>query len=114
MEKKINNDLAIVASQYLEGRFMTKNLTYFGKSKLLSQRQAKWSEHLSQFNMAIQFWSGHLEAKPDALTQRWNMHPKVKDKDFLEAKPQNHHPIFSMKQLPIAAKVMHLDDETSN
>ena len=23
MEKKINNDLAIVASQYLEGRFMT-------------------------------------------------------------------------------------------
>jgi len=24
MEKKINNDLAIVASQYLEGRFMTK------------------------------------------------------------------------------------------
>jgi len=55
-----------------------------------------------------------LEAKPDALTQRWNMHPKVKDKDFLEAKPQNHHPIFSMKQLPIAAKVMHLDDETSN
>ena len=30
-----------------------KNLTYFGKSKLLSQRQARWSEHLSQFNMAI-------------------------------------------------------------
>ena len=26
IEKKINNDLAIVASQYLEGRFMTKNL----------------------------------------------------------------------------------------
>jgi len=24
MEKKINNDLAIVASQYLEGRFMTQ------------------------------------------------------------------------------------------
>jgi len=27
IEKKINNDLAVVASQYLEGRFMTSHLS---------------------------------------------------------------------------------------
>jgi len=42
------------------------------------------------------------------------MHPKVKDKGSLEANPQNHRPIFSSKQLPIAAKAMRLDNETSN
>jgi len=42
------------------------------------------------------------------------MHPKVKNKGSSEADPQNHHPIFSSKQLPIAAKATCLDDETSN
>jgi hypothetical protein len=45
-----------------------KNLEYFSTSKVLTRRQARWSEFLSQFNMVICFHPGHLGAKPDSLT----------------------------------------------
>ena len=32
-----------------------KNLVYFSTSKVLSRRQARWSEYLSQFNLVIRF-----------------------------------------------------------
>jgi len=46
-----------------------KNLEYFSTSKVLSRRQARWSEFLSQFNLVIRFRPGKLGAKPDALTR---------------------------------------------
>ena len=46
-----------------------KNLEYFSTTKVLTQRQARWSEYLSQFNLVIRFCSGHLGTKPDALTR---------------------------------------------
>jgi len=46
-----------------------KNLEYFSTSKVLSHRQARWSEFLSQFNLVIRFRPGKLGAKPDALTR---------------------------------------------
>ena len=46
-----------------------KNLEYFSTSKVLSCRQAQWSEFLSQFNLVIRFRPGKLGAKPDALTR---------------------------------------------
>ena len=46
-----------------------KNLEYFSTSKVLSRRQARWSEFLSQFNLVIRFHPGKLGAKPDALTR---------------------------------------------
>src|SRR5882757_2524176 len=62
--------------QYLEGSgnlvdVVTdhKNLEYFATTKLLTRRQARWSEFLSQFNMVICFRPGKLGAKPDALTR---------------------------------------------
>jgi len=45
-----------------------RNLTYFSETKTLSQRLARWSEFLSQFNLSIKFWLGRLGKKPDALT----------------------------------------------
>jgi len=48
--------------QYLEGSGSPvdvvtdhKNLEYFATTKLLTRRQARWSEYLSQFNMVIRF-----------------------------------------------------------
>ena len=38
-----------------------KNLEYFATTKLLTRRQARWSEFLSQFNMIIRFRPGKLE-----------------------------------------------------
>jgi len=46
-----------------------KNLEYFSTSKVLSHRQARWSEFLSQFNLVICFHPRKLSAKPDALTR---------------------------------------------
>ena len=46
-----------------------KNLEYFSTTKVLTQRQARWSKYLSQFNLVIRFCPGHLGTKPDALTR---------------------------------------------
>ena len=46
-----------------------KNLEYFSTIKVLIQRQAWWSEYLSQFNLVIKFCSGCLGTKLDALTR---------------------------------------------
>ena len=45
-----------------------KNLEYFMITKQLSCRQAHWSEFLSRFNFAIQYCSGKLNNRADALT----------------------------------------------
>ena len=52
-----------------------KNLEYFSTTKILSRRQARWSELLSQLNLIICFCPGKLGAKPDALTRRWDVYP---------------------------------------
>ena len=46
-----------------------KNLEYFSTTKVLTQRQARWSEYLSQFNLVIRFCPSHLGTKPDTLTR---------------------------------------------
>jgi len=46
-----------------------KNLEYFLTTKILTHRQARWSEYLSQFNLVIRFHPRHLSAKLDALTR---------------------------------------------
>ena len=47
-----------------------KNLEYFSTTKLLTRRQAHWSEFLSQFNLGICFRPRKLGAKLDSLTRR--------------------------------------------
>jgi hypothetical protein len=46
-----------------------KNLEYFSTTKLLTHRQARWSEYLSTFNMVIRFRPGCLGGKPDTMTR---------------------------------------------
>ena len=57
-----------------------KNLEYFMSTKLLSHRQARWSEFLSRFNFKIVYRPGKAGAKPDALTRRSADLPKEEDK----------------------------------
>ena len=49
-------------------------------TKLLSRRQARWSEFLSRFNFKIVYRPGKAGAKPDALTRRSGDLPKEGDK----------------------------------
>ena len=66
--------------QYLEGSGTLidvitnyKNLKYFTTTKILTHRQACWSEYLSQFNMVICVCPGKLGVKPDALTELFTL-----------------------------------------
>src|SRR5467141_1223806 len=61
---------------YLEGSALLidvvtdhQNLQYFSTTKILTRRQAQWSEYLSGFNLIICFCPGKLGTKPDALTR---------------------------------------------
>src|ERR1700731_4119812 len=76
-----------------------KNLVYFSTVRLLTQRQARWSEFLSQFNFMIRFCPGQLGMKPDALTRRWDVYPKEGDSDYACVNPQNLQPMFTGGQL---------------
>ena len=49
-------------------------------TKLLSRRQARWSEFLSRFNFKIVYRPGKAGVKPDALTRRSGDLPKGGDK----------------------------------
>lgn len=92
--------------QYLEGPKTPvdvvtdhKNLEYFSTTKLLTRRQARWSETLSGYNMIIRFRPGRLGEKPDALTRRWDVYPKEGDSGYARVNPHNFRPIFTQEQL---------------
>jgi len=46
-----------------------KNLEYFSTTKVLTQRQVRWSKYLFQFNLVIKFCPSHLGTKLDTLTR---------------------------------------------
>ena len=47
-----------------------KNLEYFMTTKILSRRQARWSEFLSLFNFRIVYRPSKVGRKPNMLTQQ--------------------------------------------
>ena len=47
-----------------------KNLEYFASSKVLSRRQARWAEFLSEFWFKVVYRPGHLNTKADILSRR--------------------------------------------
>ena len=49
-----------------------KNLEYFASSKVLSRRQARWAEFLSEFWFKVVYRPGHLNTKADILSRRRN------------------------------------------
>ena len=81
-----------------------KNLEYFSTTKLLTRRQARWSEFLSQFNLVIHFRPRKLGTKPDSLTRRWDVYPKEGDRDYTKVNPQNFRPVFTQEQLALSLR----------
>ncbi|EJD32555.1 DNA/RNA polymerase, partial [Auricularia subglabra TFB-10046 SS5] len=76
-----------------------KNLEYFSTTKMLTRRQARWSEFLSQFNLLIRFRPGRLGGKPDALTHCYDVYLKRGDSGYASANPHNLRPVFTHEQL---------------
>src|SRR6202045_2396129 len=85
-----------------------KNLKYFSMVCLLTWRQARWSEFLSQFNFVIQFCPSQLGMKPDALTRHWDIYPKEGDSDYACINPQNLRPMFTGGQLILSLQASSL------
>src|SRR5882724_8773530 len=75
------------------------NLQYFSMTKILTRRQARWSEYLSGFNLIIRFRPRKLRTKPDALTRRWDVYLKEGNSDYASVNTQNYHPVFTSEQL---------------
>ena len=86
-----------------------KNLEYFSTSKVLTHRQARWSEFLSSFNLVIRFCPGKLGAKPDALTRQWDIYPKEGDSGYASVNPQNLQPVFTQEQLANSLRATYLE-----
>jgi len=76
-----------------------KNLEYFSTTKVLTQRQARWSKYLSQFNLVIRFHPGCLGTKSDALTRQWDIYPKGGNTGYATVNSHNFKPIFTQEQL---------------
>ena len=85
-----------------------KNLEYFSTTKVLTRRQACWSEYLSQFNLIIRFCPGKLGTKPDSLTRRWDVYPKGGNSDYATINPSNFHPTFTQEQISISLQATEL------
>lgn len=92
--------------RYLEGAVPAvdvvtdhKNLEYFSTTKLLTCRQAQWSEFLSAFNFMLRFCPGRLGGKPDALTRRWDVYLKEGDSGYTSVNPHNFRPVFTQEHL---------------
>ena len=91
-----------------------KNLKYFSTTKVLSRRQARWSEYLSAFNMVVHFRPGKLSEKPDSLTRWVDYYLKGGDRDYMLANLQNLRPIFSQEQLATSLCATRLQDVASD
>ena len=79
-----------------------KNLEYFSTTKVLTCRQAHWSEYLSQFNLVICFRPGKLGTKLDALTRRWDVYPKGGNSNYASVNPSNLLPMFTQGQISVS------------
>ena len=81
-----------------------KNLEYFATTKLLTRRQARWSEFLSGFTYTVRYRPGKQGLKPDSLTRRSDVYPQRGEGNYASANPQNLQTIFSEGQLIASAR----------
>jgi hypothetical protein len=89
-----------------------KNLEYFATTKVLTKRQARWAEHLAEYNFKVVYRPGNKNAKADMLSRRWDYAP-------LEGSEATQMSFFILGQLVLdmavvaGARVVHLGDTFS-
>ncbi|KAI5448775.1 hypothetical protein NCC49_006605 [Naganishia albida] len=81
-----------------------RNLVYFSSAQVLSRRQARWSESLSNLDFEILHRPGALMGKADALTRRHDF------RDGSKAKEHEPRLLFRPNQLVIAAAIADLTE----
>ncbi|MBW0553092.1 hypothetical protein O181_092807 [Austropuccinia psidii MF-1] len=66
---------------------------YFISSKVLTRRQARWAEFLSEFSFTIAYRPGRLATLPDALSH-WDVVYPERGMDFISKNPHYFHQII--------------------
>ena len=84
-----------------------KNLEYFMSSKLLSRRQARWSEFLFRFNFEIIYRPGSMNNRADALTRRSGDVPKKRD----NRRQFQWQTVLKKKNLKIQQLILAINDD---
>ncbi|MBW0581801.1 hypothetical protein O181_121516, partial [Austropuccinia psidii MF-1] len=74
------------------------SLQYFMSSKILTCRQSRWAEFLSEFHFSITYCPGRLATLPDALSHRDNVYPD-RGEDFISKNPMNYQKIIKQDEI---------------
>ncbi|MBW0479127.1 hypothetical protein O181_018842 [Austropuccinia psidii MF-1] len=74
------------------------SLQYFMSSKILTHRQARWAEFLSEFHFSITYHPGHLATLPDALSHQDDIYPE-RGEDFIRNNPMNYQKIIKQDEI---------------
>ncbi|MBW0579414.1 hypothetical protein O181_119129, partial [Austropuccinia psidii MF-1] len=69
------------------------SLQVFMSSKVLTCRQSRWAEFLSEFHFTLTYHPGRLATLPDALSCQDNMYPE-RGVEFIIKNPQNFHQVI--------------------
>ncbi|MBW0577801.1 hypothetical protein O181_117516 [Austropuccinia psidii MF-1] len=67
-------------------------------SKILTCRQARWAEFLSEFHFSITYRPGCLATLPDALSRWDNVYPE-RGEDFISKNPMNYQKIIKQDEI---------------
>ena len=76
-------------------------LEYFMSTKVLTRRQARWAEVLSEYNFLITYRPGKQAQKPDALSRRDDVYPSRGDGTYAANNPHNVRPLLKQSTLAI-------------
>ena len=76
-----------------------RGLKYFREKNVLTRRQARWSQDLEEQWFVIDYRTGRLSEKPDALTRRSDVYPRGADGGYALNNPHNHKVLLQPSQL---------------
>ncbi|MBW0500974.1 hypothetical protein O181_040689 [Austropuccinia psidii MF-1] len=73
-------------------------LQYFMSSKVLTCRQARWEEFLSEFHVSITYCPGRLATSPDVLSYPDKVYPEW-GVDFISKNPPSFHQVLKQNEI---------------
>ncbi|MBW0539822.1 hypothetical protein O181_079537 [Austropuccinia psidii MF-1] len=74
------------------------SLQYFMSSKVLTPRQARWAEFLSEFHFSITYHPGRLATLPDALSRPDDVYLE-RGEDFISKNPMNFRQLIRQDEV---------------
>ncbi|MBW0577576.1 hypothetical protein O181_117291 [Austropuccinia psidii MF-1] len=74
------------------------SLQYFMSPKIITRRQARWAELVSEFHFSITYCPDRLATLPDALSHWDDFYPE-RGEDFISKNPMNYQKIIKQDEV---------------